>query len=106
MSALAELALVPLRRRDDRQLLHSPLEQAARVDRATESSEGAQDLGTQGHRLEHLDRRLAALPQATTLIEGRVVLDRLEGRPYLFVRDGHAHQTPPVPFDKSGGSHP
>ena len=48
------------------------------IDAVPEARERAQDLRPQAHRLDHLDRRPAALPEAAALVEGRVVLDGLE----------------------------
>ena len=75
----AELAFVGLGGGDDHQLLHPPLEQAAGVDAVPKAGEGAQDLRPQAHRLDHLDRRSAALPETAALIERVVLLDSLEG---------------------------
>ena len=89
----AELADVGLRGGDDHQFFDPPLEQAAGIDAVPEAGEGAQDLRPEAHRLDHLDGRVAALPQASTLVERRIVLDGLERGPDLRRRDGDAHQT-------------
>ena len=44
------------------------LQQPAGVDAVPEPGEAAQDLRPQAHRLDHLDRRSAALPEAAALI--------------------------------------
>ena len=90
----AELAVVGVRRREDHELLHAPLQQPARVEAVPEPAERAQDLGAQAHRLEHLDRWPAALPDAAALLERGVVLDGLERRLDLVRGDGDAQRWP------------
>ena len=68
---------------DDHELLDPPLEDPARIDRATEARERAEDLRPEAHRLDHLDRRPAALPEPAALVERGVVLDGLERGPDL-----------------------
>ena len=87
----AELTVVGLRCGDDHQLLDASLEQATRIDAASEACERAQDLWAEAHRLDHLDRRQATLPEASALVEGWVVLDGLEGRADLLPADRDAH---------------
>ncbi len=79
MRGRAELALVGSRSGDDDQLLDSTLEEPARVDGTPEAGERTQDFRSQAHRLDHLDRRLAAFPESAALVERWIVLDRLEG---------------------------
>jgi hypothetical protein len=65
----AELAVVRLRGGEDDQLLDPTLEDAARVDAPAKARERTQDLRSQAHGLEHLDRRLPLLPQRPALVE-------------------------------------
>ena len=81
------------RRRDDHQLLDAALEEAARVEPQAEPAERPQDLRSKAHGLEHLDRRLAALPQAAALVEGGIVLDGLERLADLLGCDGDAQRS-------------
>ena len=90
--ARAELAVIRLRGGDDDQLLDASLEQPARIDAVPEPREGGKDLGSKAHRLDHLDRRAATLPEAAALIEGRVVLHGLESGLDLLRRHGHTHR--------------
>ena len=66
------------------------------IDAVAEAGERPQDLRPQAHRLDHLDRWSAALPEAAALVEGRVVLDGLERGPDLLGGDGDAHADPPA----------